>query len=52
MDQCAPCQQSLADKLLDEEAVVLAILAGSVYTLHAESEPDASAQASRATQAF
>ncbi|KUN59259.1 hypothetical protein AQJ54_40080 [Streptomyces griseorubiginosus] len=52
MERCAPCQQLLADKLLDEAAVVLAVLAGSVYTLHAESEADAGAQASRATQAF
>ncbi|MCQ8836174.1 hypothetical protein [Streptomyces malaysiensis] len=52
IDRCAPCQQSLADKLLDEEAVVLAVLAGSVYTLHAESEPDAGGLASRATQVF
>ncbi|NEC33850.1 hypothetical protein [Streptomyces rubrogriseus] len=52
IDQCAPCQQSLAGKVLDEEAAVLAVLAGSVYTLHAESEPDAGTQASRATQAF
>ncbi|MET9083253.1 hypothetical protein ABZX77_15390 [Streptomyces sp. NPDC004237] len=52
IDRCAPCQQSVASKLLDEDAVVLAVLAGSVYTLHAESEPDAGAQASRATQAF
>ncbi|MGW2232353.1 hypothetical protein ACWCRG_43865, partial [Streptomyces formicae] len=52
VDRCAPCQQSLAAKLLDEEAVVLAVLAGSVYTLHAESAPDAGALVSRATQVF
>ncbi|MFJ8941071.1 hypothetical protein ACIRL0_36050 [Streptomyces sp. NPDC102365] len=52
IDRCAPCQRSLADKLLDEEAIVLAVLAGSVYTLHAESEADAGALASRATQVF
>ncbi|WP_331763587.1 hypothetical protein [Streptomyces anthocyanicus] len=52
IDRCAPCQRSLADKLLDEEAIVLAVLAGSVYTLHAESEEDAGALASRATQVF
>ncbi|MET7718854.1 hypothetical protein ABZS89_42140, partial [Streptomyces sp. NPDC005407] len=50
IDRCATCQRSLADKLLDEEAIVLAVLAGSVYTLHAESEADAGALASRATQ--
>jgi hypothetical protein len=52
IDRCAPCQQSLAAKLLDEEAIVLAVLSGSVYTLHAESEPDAGGLASRATQVF
>ncbi len=52
IDRCAPCQRSLADRLLDEEAIVLAVLAGSVYTLHAESEADAGALASRATQVF
>jgi hypothetical protein len=52
IDRCAPCQRSLADKLLDEEAIVLAVLAGSVYTLHAESEADAGALTSRATQVF
>jgi hypothetical protein len=52
VERCAPCQQSLAAKLLDEDPIVLAVTAGSVYSLHAAHEPDAGSLASEPTQMF
>jgi hypothetical protein len=52
IDRCAPCQESLAAKLLDEDPLVLAVTAGSVYSLHAATEPDAGGLASKPTQMF
>ncbi|MFG3517658.1 hypothetical protein [Streptomyces bobili] len=52
IERCALCQQALAVKLLDEDPIVLAVTAGSVYTLHAATEPDAGSLASAASQRF
>ncbi|MGW7071858.1 hypothetical protein ACWGII_30650 [Streptomyces sp. NPDC054855] len=34
IEQCTPCQASLAAKLLDEDPIVLAVMAKTVYSLH------------------
>jgi hypothetical protein len=52
IERCAPCQQSLAAKLLDEDPIVLAVTAGSVYSLQAADQPDAGPLASDAAQLF
>ncbi|MFE6904030.1 hypothetical protein ACFVFJ_45745 [Streptomyces sp. NPDC057717] len=52
IERCVPCQQSLAAKLLDEDPIVLAVTAGSVYSLHAADEPDAGGLAAKPTQVF
>ncbi|MFR0367495.1 hypothetical protein [Streptomyces sp. MCC20] len=52
LERCAPCQQSLAAKLLDEDPIVLAVTAGSVYSLQAADAPDAGSLASHAAQVF
>ena len=52
LERCAPCQQSLAAKLLAEDPIVLAVTAGSVYSLLAADEPDAGSLASDAGQVF
>ncbi|MFG2463746.1 hypothetical protein ACGFWE_42865 [Streptomyces sp. NPDC048523] len=51
LERCAPCQQSLAAKLLDEDPIVLAVTAGSVYSLAADAR-DAGSLASEAAHAF
>lgn len=40
IEECAPCQASLAAKLLDEDPIVLAVTAGTVFGLHAAHEPN------------
>lgn len=52
VERCAPCQESLAVKLLEEDPIVLAVTAGSVYSLQAAHEPDAGGLASEPTQVF
>ncbi|WP_331732061.1 hypothetical protein [Streptomyces sp. NBC_00989] len=52
IERCAVCQQALAVKLLDEDPIVLTVTAGSVYTLHAATEPDAGSLASAPSQRF
>ncbi|WP_369228567.1 hypothetical protein AB5J52_48870 (plasmid) [Streptomyces sp. R39] len=52
LERCAPCQQSLAAKLLAEDPIVLAVTAGSVYSLLAADEQDAGSLASGAGQVF
>ncbi|MGI5518399.1 hypothetical protein [Streptomyces sp. CA-106131] len=52
IERCAPCQESLAAKLLDEDPIVLAVMAGSVYSLHAAHKPDAGGVAGKPTQVF
>ncbi|MFF4699995.1 hypothetical protein [Streptomyces chattanoogensis] len=51
LERCAPCQRSLAAKLLEEDPVVLAVTAGSIYSLHAQ-DPDAGGLAAKPTQGF
>ncbi|MFM9812903.1 hypothetical protein ACKI16_30880 [Streptomyces scabiei] len=52
LERCAPCQQSLAAKLPAEDPIVLAVTAGSVYSLLAADEQDAGSLASNAGQVF
>ncbi|MCX4617265.1 hypothetical protein FNV64_03690 [Streptomyces sp. S1A1-7] len=52
IERCAPCRQSLTAKLLEEDPIVLAVTAGSVYRLHAAHEPDAGGLTSGPTQVF
>ncbi|MFG2960859.1 hypothetical protein ACGF5O_44950 [Streptomyces sp. NPDC048291] len=52
LERCGPCQQSLAAKLLDEDPIVLAVTAGSVYSLLAADSPDAGSLGSQAAQIF
>ncbi|MET7784365.1 hypothetical protein ABZT28_53535 [Streptomyces sp. NPDC005388] len=52
IERCAPCRQSLTAKLLEEDPIVLAVTAGSVYSLHAAREPGAGGLAAKPTQVF
>ncbi|MFF4466493.1 hypothetical protein ACFY13_44455 [Streptomyces mirabilis] len=52
IERCAPCRQSLTAKLLEEDPIVLAVTAGSVYRLHAAHEPDAGGLTAGPTQVF
>ncbi|MFG2463751.1 hypothetical protein ACGFWE_42895 [Streptomyces sp. NPDC048523] len=52
IEQCAPCQTSLAAKLLDEDPIVLAVTAGTVYRLHEAHEPDGGGLTSDVSQFF
>jgi hypothetical protein len=52
IEQCAPCQTSLAAKLLDEDPIVLAVTAGTVYRLHEAHEPDNGGLTSDVSQFF
>ncbi|MFM9500060.1 hypothetical protein ACKI1Q_41605 [Streptomyces galilaeus] len=52
IEQCAPCQASLAAKLLDEDPIVLAVTAGTVYSLHEAHEPDGGGLTSDVSQFF
>ncbi|MEU5632266.1 hypothetical protein ACH47C_24165 [Streptomyces rishiriensis] len=52
LERCAPCQQALAVKLLAEDPIVLAVTAGSVYSLIAADEADAGSLASEAAHVF
>ncbi|MGX1266828.1 hypothetical protein [Streptomyces phaeoluteigriseus] len=52
LERCAPCQQALAAKLLAEDPIVLAVTAGSVYSLLAADETDAGSLASEAAHVF
>lgn len=47
IDRCGPHQKSLADKLLDEEALFLAVPTGSVYALYVAHIADRTAGAAR-----
>ncbi|MGW1564471.1 hypothetical protein ACWCQ1_49805 [Streptomyces sp. NPDC002144] len=53
IEQCAPCLESLTAKLLDEDPIVLAVTAESVYSLHPAREwPNAGGIAGKSTQTF
>ncbi|MCT9112566.1 hypothetical protein N4G69_44585 [Streptomyces mirabilis] len=53
IERCAPCQESLAARLLDgEEPSALAMAAGSVYSLHVIHEPDAQSPAAKPIRIF
>ncbi|MGW3957220.1 hypothetical protein ACWEKM_41485 [Streptomyces sp. NPDC004752] len=53
IEQCAPCLESLTAKLLDEDPIVLAVTAESVYSLHPAREwPSAAGIAGKSTQIF
>ncbi|WP_405467156.1 hypothetical protein [Streptomyces canus] len=52
IEQCAPCQTSLTAKLLEEDPIVLAVTAGTVYRLHEAHEPDNGGLTSDVSQFF
>ncbi|MGW2827089.1 hypothetical protein ACWC24_39865 [Streptomyces sp. NPDC001443] len=53
IEQCAPCLESLTAKLFNEEPIVLAVTAASVYSLHpAHERPTGEGVADRSAQAF
>ncbi|WP_128381588.1 hypothetical protein [Streptomyces cavernae] len=53
IQRCAPCQESLAAKLLDDEdPIALAVTAASVYNLHVAHEPDAGSPAAKSIRFF
>lgn len=53
IEQCAPCQESLTARLLDdEEPSALAMTAGSVYSLHAIHEPDVESPGAKPIRIF
>ncbi|MER7694575.1 hypothetical protein ABTX87_58795, partial [Streptomyces sp. NPDC097610] len=52
IERCAPCRQSLTEKLLEEDPIALAVTAGSVYSLHAAREPEARALTAKPAQVF
>ncbi|WP_314223539.1 hypothetical protein [Streptomyces zaehneri] len=53
IEQCAPCLESLTAKLLDEDPIVLAVTAESVFRLQPADEwPNAGGIAGKSTQIF
>ncbi|MFJ9909654.1 hypothetical protein ACIRVK_43815 [Streptomyces sp. NPDC101152] len=52
IEQCAPCQESLTAKLLDDDPIALAVTAASVYNLHVIHEPDAESPSAKPIRIF
>ncbi|MFF4733298.1 hypothetical protein ACFY3M_50500 [Streptomyces mirabilis] len=53
IERCAPCQESLTARLLDDEdPIALAMTAGSVYNLHVIHEPDTESPAAKPIKIF